>query len=306
VRDLVETESIEVVEDGPLRALVEVVRTFGASRVTQRIALHADDARVHLEAELDWHEGEKLLKAALPFVVHAQHHSAEIQFGHLRRPTHTNTSWDDARFEVVAHRWVHVEEPGYGIGVVNAGTYGHDITRRVGEDGQVETEVRLSLVRAAKSPDPTQDQGHHVFAYAVVPGASVSDAVAAGYEMNLPLRLAAGTAAGLAAGTVERPTGPWSVVSSSDPGVRIEAVKLADDRSGDVVVRVYEALGRRAEATLRAGFDVADVSEVGLTERPLTEAMPRARSLDVAGRSIALGLRPFQIVTLRLTRGVRP
>jgi alpha-mannosidase len=296
VRDLVELESIEVVEDGPLRARVEVVRTFGASRVTQRIALHADDASVHLEAELDWHEGEKLLKASLPFVVHAQHHSAEIQFGHLRRPTHTNTSWDDARFEVVAHRWVHVEEPGYGIGVVNAGTYGHDITRRVGEDGQVETEVRLSLVRAAKSPDPHQDQGHHLFAYAVVPGASVGDAVAAGYEMNLPLRLAPGTAA--------RRAEPWSVVSSSDPGVRIEAVKLADDRSGDVVVRVYEALGRRAEATLSAGFDVADVAEVSLTERPLSEGMPRARSLEVAGRSITLGLRPFQIVTLRLARGV--
>lgn len=304
VRDLVEVESIEVVEYGPLRARVEIVRAFGASRVTQRISLHADDARVHLEVELDWHEGEKLLKASLPFVVHAQHHSAEIQFGHLRRPTHTNTSWDDARFEVVAHRWVHVEEPGYGIGVVNAGTYGHDITRSVGDDGQVETEVRLSLVRAAKSPDPTQDQGHHVFAYAVVPGASVSDAVAAGYEMNLPLRLAAGTAAGPGAFSAVRRAEPWSVVSSSDPGVRIEAVKLADDRSGDVVVRVYEALGRRAEATLTAGFDVADVAEVGLTERPLTEAIPRARSLDVAGRAITLGLRPFQIVTLRLARGV--
>jgi alpha-mannosidase len=197
---------------------------------------------------------------------------------------------------------VHVEEPGYGIGVVNAGTYGHDITRRVGADGQVETEVRLSLVRAAKSPDPHQDQGHHLFAYAVVPGASVADAVAAGYEMNLPLRLAAGAAAGSATGPTARPAKPWSVVSSSDPGVRIEAVKLADDRSGDVVVRVYEALGRRAAATLTAGFDVADVAEVSLTERPLSDGMPRARSLDVADRSITLGLRPFQIVTLRLAR----
>jgi alpha-mannosidase len=84
--------------------------------------------------------------------------------------------------------------------------------------------------------------------------------------------------------------------------VRIEAVKLADDRSGDVVVRVYEALGRRAAATLTAGFDVADVAEVSLTERPLSDGMPRARSLDVADRSITLGLRPFQIVTLRLAR----
>lgn len=297
VRDLTELESMDVVEAGPLRAVVEVRRAFGASRLTQRITLHADDPQVRLGVELDWHEREKLLKAALPFVVHAQHHSAEIQFGHLRRPNHANTSWDAARFEVMAHRWVHVEEPGYGIAVVNAGTYGHDVTRRVGDDGQVETEVRLSLVRAATSPDPEQDQGAHAFEYAIVPGASVADAVEAGYALNLPLHVAGNDR--LADGAQPE---PWSVLESSDPGVRIEAVKLADDRSGDVVVRVYEALGRRACTTLTAGFDVAAASEVMLTEAPLRDAMPRARSLQHAGRQIALELRPFQLVTLRLSR----
>jgi alpha-mannosidase len=294
VRDLVEVESLEVTDDGPLRARVEVRRAFGASSVTQRITVNADDALVRLAVELDWHEVEKLLKVSLPFVVHAQHHSAEIGFGHVRRPTHTNTSWDAARFEVMAHRWVHVEEPGYGIGVANAGTYGHDITRRVGDDGQVETEVRLSLVRAARVPDPHQDQGRHTFEYAVVPGASVADAVAAGYALNLLLRVVPGVA-------VAR-SGAWSLVTSSEPGVRVEAVKLADDRSGDVVLRVYEALGRRARTTLAVGFDVASVAEVMLTEAPLRDGMPRARALEHDGSTIDLELRPFQIVTLRLAR----
>ncbi|WXZ51281.1 glycoside hydrolase family 38 C-terminal domain-containing protein [Clavibacter tessellarius] len=143
-----------LVEDSPLRATVEVVRQFGRSRVVQRVSLHADDARIHATADLDWLEDEKLLKVSFPLTIHAQHHSAEIQFGHVRRPTHTNTSWDEARFEVMAHRFVHVEEPGYGVALTNAGSYGHDITRSVGATGEVETEMRISLVRAARSPTP--------------------------------------------------------------------------------------------------------------------------------------------------------
>lgn len=292
--DLDTADAIELSVDGDLRARVSVTRTFGTSRLTQTIAVNADDVRVHFGVDLDWNEREKLLKASLPFVVHAQHHSAEIQYGHVRRATHTNTSWEDAKFEVMAHRWVHVEEPGYGIGVTNDATYGHDITRTVGASGEVETEVRLSLVRAANSPDPVQDAGHHTFAYAVHPGADIAAVVASGYEQNLPLRRPATEGAGARA---------WSVLRSTDEGVRIEAVKLADDRSGDVIVRVYEALGRRATTTLVPGFAVASVEEVDLLERPLGDDMARSRHLAHDADAIVLALRPFQVVTLRLTRG---
>ncbi|PSL37988.1 alpha-mannosidase [Labedella gwakjiensis] len=295
VRDLDVADEVDLVEAGPLRAVVRVRRAFGTSRVEQTIAVHADDVRVHLGVELEWNEREKLLKASLPFVVHAQHHSAEIQYGHVRRAIHTNTSWDDARFEVMAHRWVHVEEPGYGIGVTNAATYGHDITRRVGATGEVETEVRLSLVRAANSPDPEQDAGHHSFRYAVHPGADIADVVASGYEQNLALR----------APTTDEAVAveAWSVVASAHPAVRVEAVKLADDRSGDVVVRVYESLGRRSSTTLTLGFDVAEATEVDLLERPLAEDGPRALAFARADeRTVTLRLRPFQVVTLRFRR----
>jgi alpha-mannosidase len=290
--DLDRADAVELSIDSDLRARVVVTRTFGTSRLTQTIAVHADDVRVHFAVDLDWNEREKLLKASLPFVVHAHHHSAEIQYGHVRRATHQNTSWEDAKFEVMAHRWVHVEEPGYGIGVTNDSTYGHDITRTVGVSGEVETEVRLSLVRAANSPDPIQDAGHHTFAYAVHPGADIAAVVASGYEQNLPLRRPA------ADGEVEA----YSVMRSTDEGVRIEAVKLADDRSGDVIVRVYEALGRRASTFVVPGFAVASATEVDLLERPLRDDMAHARRLEHQGDGIALELRPFQVVTLRLTR----
>lgn len=293
-RNLVELESIDLVESGPLRATVRVTRSFGRSRVVQDVMIVADDPAVHIETELDWHEDEKLLKAAFPLLLHAQHHSAEIQFGHLRRPLHTNTSWDDARFEVMAHRWVHVEEPGYGVAITNGGTYGHDFLRRVADTGEVVTEVRLSLVRAARSPDPGQDIGHHHFSYSIVPGASIQHAIDAGEIENAPLRLATDLLA------PQSNRGPLiSVISGS---ARISSVKLADDRSGDVIVRLYESDGGRTDATVMADFDVTSITEVDLLERPLDNRASKALSLNMLEGHVALSLRPFQIVTLRFAR----
>ncbi|MCI1661669.1 MAG: glycosyl hydrolase-related protein [Actinomyces sp.] len=291
VRDIVEVEALTVEDEGPLRAGARVRRSFSRSTVEQTILLQADDPAVRFEVDLDWAEQEKLLKVALPFEIHAQYHSAEVQFGHVRRTTTTNTSWEDAKFEVMAHRWVHVAEPGYGIGVTNTGTYGHDVTRAVGDSGETQTEVRLSLVRAARVPDPIQDQGHHHFGYAVCPGATIDEVVTQGYEANLPIRLPEAPDPDVAT---------RSLVRVDNAGIRVEAVKLADDRSGDVVVRLYEAAGARNRATVAFGFPVGRVAEVDLRERPLAPEMPHARGLRVSGQGVDVELRPFEILTLRI------
>jgi alpha-mannosidase len=211
-----------------------------------------------------------------------------VQFGHVHRPTHTNTSWDAARFETCAHRWVHVGEAGYGVAVTNDATYGHDVGRSTREDGGTTTTVRLSLLRAPLYPDPESDQGEHVLRCALVVGATIADAVREGYRANLPLREVDGAG----------PVAPLVAVDA--PAVVVEAVKLAEDRSGDVVVRLYESLGGRARARLRAAFPVASVAETDLLERPLPT--PRALVGGADGGDVALELRPFQIVTLRLGR----
>jgi alpha-mannosidase len=252
--------------------------------------VRAGSRRVDVHTEIDWHESEKILKAAFPLDVHAERSAAEIQFGHVHRPTHTNTSWEAARFEVYGHRWVHVGEPGYGVAILNDATYGHDVSRTTREDGGTTTTVRLSLVRAPRVPDPEADQGRHAFTYALLPGATVEDAIAEGYALNLPLRVAPGPALDALAG-------------SDDPAVTIESVKLADDGSGDVVVRLYEAHGGRARATLRPGFPVAEATVTDLLERPLPgeAGLPLTRDGDGAG-GVRVELRPFQILTLRLRR----
>ncbi len=283
VRDLTEADSVALsVEDGVATAVV--TRSFGRSVVTQTLRLRPGARRLDVECAMDWHESEKFLKVAFPLDVHADRSASETQFGHIFRPTHQNTSWDAAKFEIAAHRWLHVGEPGYGVAVVNDSTYGHDVTRDTHDGGGTVTTVRLSLIRAPRFPDPQTDQGRHVVNYAIVPGAEIGDAVREGYRINLPQRVVAG-------GVPEIEP----IVALDNDAVVVEAVKLADDRSGDVVVRLYESRGGRARATLTAGFGVTAAEEVDLLERRLAD-----RETD--GRTVSFELRPFQILTLRLKR----
>ncbi|MER0483571.1 glycoside hydrolase family 38 C-terminal domain-containing protein [Streptomyces sp. Edi2] len=278
--DLTDAESVELTAAGPLSATVRVTRAFGASRIVQELTLRAGSHRLDITCDIDWHESEKVLKAAFPLDVHAERSTSEVQFGHVHRPTHTNTSWDAARFEICAHRWLRVAEPGYGIALLNDSTYGHDVTRTPHPEG-LGTTVRLTLLRAPHSPDPETDQGTHRFTYALLPGAGTGEAVAEGLALNLPLRTA-----------VAPPVPP--LIRVDHPALTVESVKLAEDRSGDVVVRLYESRGGRARGTLSPGFPVERVTVTDLLERPLHEEEEGPTS------EVAVELRPFQILTLRL------
>ncbi|MEJ5868290.1 glycoside hydrolase family 38 C-terminal domain-containing protein [Pseudokineococcus sp. 5B2Z-1] len=297
VSDLVGADAVELLPDaGDGAAGVRVRRSFGASTAVQDLVLVPGAARVDVRCEIDWAEREKVLKLAFPLDVHTDSAAFETQFGHLRRATHVNTTWDAARFEVCAHRFVHVGEPGYGVAVVNDATYGHDVTRHPREGGGTTSTVRLSLLRAPRFPDPDTDQGTHVLRASLVVGAGTADAVREGYALNLPERRATGGRAVAPVVRLEDESAPGAVV--------VEAVKVADDRSGDVVVRLYEALGGRARARLLPSFPVAGVDEVDLLERPAPDDVRGALAsgdLDEGGGA-ALRLRPFQVVTLRLAR----
>ena len=305
VTDVRALDSLEVAQvDGA--AEVTIKRTFRKSHITQRVRISPESKTVMVDNDVDWHEQETLLKAAFPLDVHADHARFETQYGHIQRATHENTSWDNARFEVCAHRWVHVGEPGFGAAVINDSSYGHDVSRHQGTHGSSFSTVRLSLLRGPRFPDPGTDQGHHHFSYGLVVGAEIQDAVAAGYALNLPERTAGAGAGGrLGADVAAAHTAAVEpLVSTDSSAALIEAVKLADDRSGDVIVRLYEPLGARAMVTLSASFPVADAQENNLLEQPydagsLTWCGPSA---DSAGQ-IRLALRPFQILTIRLQKG---
>ncbi|MCR2812664.1 glycoside hydrolase family 38 C-terminal domain-containing protein [Microbacterium sp. zg.Y1084] len=281
--DLRDAESVSTTADG---AGVVVIRRFGASRVEQEFRVDAASGALDITVRLDWHERQKMLKLAFPLQLRAERTESEIQFGHVSRPVHANTTWDAAKFETVAHRWIRVVEGGYGVSIANDASYGHDVRRGDGAAGGAHTVARVTLVRAPLFPDPGADQGRHEFTVSLRPGADVADAVADGFRLNLPPVQLTGA----------RPIEPALTVD--DRGVVVEAVKLADDGSGDVVVRLYEARGSPRRAPLRRGFAWAGVEQVDLLERPVAATVLGT----VSDGTIALHLQPFQLATLRLRR----
>ncbi len=278
VTDVVDVRAIDTGVDGDGAAYAVIDRVFGDSSVRQTVLVRPGRPGVEIRVEVDWHEQQRLLKLAFDLDVHAERARFETQFGHVARSIHENTSWDAARFEVAAHRWVHVGEP-VGVALANDGTYGHEVRRVARRGGGMAVLLRATLVRGPRFPDPDADQGRHEFRFHLVPAATPADAVAAGYALNLPPAERAG----------DRDVAPL-VRLEGDPNVLIEAVKLADDRSGDLVVRLYEAHGVPGAATLRTSFPAAGMIVTDLLERRVADTGP------------ALRLRPFQIVTVRVTR----
>jgi len=266
-------------------AAVRVCATVGRSSIVQEISLRRGDIALTIRNTVHWAEQDRLLKLEFPLAIAADRYAAEVQFGHVFRPTHTNTSWDSARFEACAHRWVHVGEPGFGVAIANESSYGHSVRRERDDDGTLLTVVGLSMLRSPRFPDPTADHGCHDLTYRIAPGADIREAMRLGYETNMPVR---------------RVTGGRStdaLFSVSHPGVKIETVKLAEDRSGDVIVRLYESEGNRSELTVDARFDCAAPVRTDLLERTLPDA-----DISSTAGSAALRLRPFELATLRFPR----
>lgn len=278
-RDLVKSESFEIVERGPVRVAVEVVKRFGNSTIRQRISLGPTPG-IRFDTEIDWHEEDKLLKVAFPINVNAAKATYEIQFGNVERPTHMNTSWDMARFEVCAQKWADLSEGGHGVALLNDGKYGHDIHGNV---------MRLSLLRAPKAPDPECDMGVHRFTYVLLPHydqVQHADVVAAAYALNSPLRHAFLRPSAGQPGELPR------LLSVENRNLVVEAVKKAED-SGHLVVRVYECHNTRGTAELYCARPVRAAWLADLNERPL-------KQLEIDEGLVVFDFKPFEIITVLL------
>jgi len=270
---------IEVVEDG-WRGAVRFRRSFGSSVIDQTMVLAAGSRRVDFVTDVDWHEDHKFLKVAFPVAVHASNARFEIQFGHLARPTHANTAFEQARFEVCAQRWADLTEAGFGVALLNDCKYGYDVRGDT---------LRLSLLRAPTAPDPLCDRGRHRFTYALLPhGGDLTPVIAAGYALGAPLVV---RAAGPATPPV-RP-GEHSLIRVNDPGFVVETVKAADDGRG-LIVRGYESLGGGRRVRLLPGVACSAAIRTDLLERDGDAVL-----VAVDG-AIELAVRPFELVTLRL------
>jgi len=276
--DLADLSRQQVEVPGGLRGAVRFTREFGRSRISQLMVLDAGSRVLRFECDVDWHEDHKLLKVAFPVAVRSSRATYEIQFGHVERTTHSNTSWDRARFEVCAHRWADLGEPGYGVALLNDCKYGYDIHGSV---------MRLSLLRAPAHPDPGADRGRHRFTYALMPHPGdfrEAGVIAAAEDLNAPLRAVRGGPS-----VVRR-----SLVEVDTPQVVVETIKRAED-SDALIVRLYEAWGGRCKARVTTNPAASRAHLCDLLERNLEE-------VGVREGSIELEAGPFKILTLKLER----
>jgi len=273
-------ESITVIEQGPLRASLQIKRRIMHSHYTQTLTLTHHSARLDITTDIDWQERHMLLKAAFPVDILAFTATYEIQWGHVQRPTHRNTSWDWARFETCAQKWVDLSEGDYGVSLLNNCKYGHDIRDNV---------IRISLLRAPTSPDPTADQGQHQFTYSLLPHADPvgTQTIRAAYALNDPL-LAFTNSGDLDSGI------PSSLMCADCENIIIETIKAAEDGRG-IIVRMYDSLRRRGTVTLHTGFTIAEARRTNLIEDD-------GEQIDILpdGAGVRLAYSPFEIITLRL------
>ncbi|GAB4557316.1 MAG: alpha-mannosidase [Anaerolineae bacterium] len=275
------TSSVEVVETGPVRGVVRVVRHHRASRIEQDIVLYDELPRIDFVTRVDWQERQTLLKVAFPVDVLADQATFEIQFGAVQRPTHRNTSWDQEKFEVPAHRWADLSEAGYGVSLLNDCKYGYDVRDNV---------LRLTLLRGPEFPDPDADRGHHEFVYALWPHRGDwrdGDTVRQGWQLNVPLVPVAPADRDVARDL----PGSHSLIHVDGPAV-VEALKPAEDGHG-VILRLYEPHGGRGPVTVTLPTAAAKVARCNLVEEPEEE-------ISAPDGRFTTAIRPFQILTFRI------
>lgn len=277
-----QVEAVEIVEDSVRKGL-KITKKYLASTIVQTIRLYDASPRIDFETEVEWHQQHQILKAAFPLDLHTTQAAYEIQFGHVLRPTHQNTSWDAAKFEVCAGKWADLSESDYGVSLLNDCKYGH------GASGSTLT---LSLLKGATYPHPEADQGHHSFTYALLPHAGDfrrGETIYEAYSLNQPLQAMAVTGSGSL-------PAEFSPVSTQEPGIIPETFKLSED-GRDYILRFYDAYDRRSTTKITLGIPFTSVELCDLMENPIDSS-----ALKVEGQTVSVPVRNFEIVTLRIRR----
>ena len=264
-------QSVEIIEQGPIRYCIKIERAFCNSKITQYIYFYSNVSRVDFKTVVDWNEKSILLKAAFPININASRATYEIQYGNLERETHNNTSWDLAKFEVCGHKWA------YGISLMNDCKYGYDIKDNL---------MRLTLLKAGTYPNPDADLGIHEFTYSLYPHNGTwkeAGTQKMAYNLNVPMHVVIDNSH---KGILPEAMALFSVDKEN---CIIEVVKKAEDGNG-IIVRLYEYMNRRDKVKLSVGNDIYGAWECDLMENKI-------ESIKIDGRDLTFDIKPYEIKT---------
>ena len=267
------------------------------SYITLSAALKGQPSQVDCYAEVDWHENSRFLKVEFPVDIVNTEASYETAYSITKRPTHYNTSWDMAKFEVCCHRYADLSENTYGVSILNDSKYGFATAGKT---------MRLSLLRAAKAPDEHADMGQHTIRWAILPhkGPLSATTVRAAYAFNSPLKLLSAPSATIQALSGENPI---KLVNRDDSeSLVLDTVKRGHDdedispgeglrtnKGQSVIVRVYESLGGTSRGTVKTSFDVKRVTKTNILEDDLED-------ISVSDGQFDIKLRPFEVATYKI------
>ncbi len=282
-------QSISLVEVGPLRQSIEITRRIADSTYTQRISISNNSKQIDFDTTINWRERFKLLKVAFPVNILNSVATYEIQWGNVQRPTHRNTSWDWARFETCAHKWVDLSEGNYGVSLLNDCKYGHDIHDNV---------IRLSLLRGPTVPDPLADLGVHQFKYSLLPHLNSWDqqTQAAAYALNDPVIVFMNP--------ISPEEKPYAIEQfnlnhplffADCQNVVIETIKRAEDGNG-LIVRLYESHRKRGRVIIKSFIKIQSAFETNLLEE-------NEYPCEIIDFEIHLDIKPYEIKTIRVHFG---
>lgn len=266
-------QSVCCTEDGPVRMRLKFTYSYRASRIEQEMVVYGNNRRIDFETHVDWHEDHRLLRTLFDVDVRSTKATYDVQFGHVERPTHWNTSWDWAKFEVCGHKWADLSETGYGVSLLNDCKYGYSVK---------DTVMGLSLLKSPKYPDTEADMGEHTFTYALLPhtGNLGAETIEQGISLNQPAVCVPGASAA-----------PVGAFLKKDSGsVKVDAIKPAEDGNG-FVVHLHECLGGRAKVTLTSDYPIQAYAPCNLLEE---------YDEKITDAEIHAEFRPFEIKCFRI------
>ena len=274
--DVTDVQFAQWTELGPVRATLEVERKISSSTIHQKIHFYADTRRIDFETTVDWQEHQHLLKVLFPVDIHTDEATFDIQFGNLKRKIHQNTSWDVARFESCAQKWMDMSEGYYGVSLLNDCKYGHSGLNGV---------MGLTLIKSGIEPNPVADREVHVFTYALLPHYGdwrCAETIQEAYSLNQPALMVFGGESG----------DLFSLCSVNKPNVIVETIKQAEDGEG-VIVRMYEAHNARTPVTLTWNKPFISVEECNAIEE-------KKKDIQVNNGQFSFIIKPYEIKTFRI------
>jgi len=278
--ELPKPDKIFVKEANDEYAIVRIERTYGQSRLVQEFVMYARSPRIDIKNDIDWHEHSQILKAEFPVDVNAVRATYEIQFGYLERPTVCNTSWDEVKFEVCAHKWADISDNGYGVAVMNDCKYGYSAK---------DSTLSLTMLRCGNSPNPEADKERHQFVYSILPHMGdfrQAEVVKEAYLLNNPLKVVGGAS--------KNPEIPSRFSLFTTSGAVLDTIKPAEDGDG-WILRFYEPYNKTQRVCVSCGIEIEEVIPVNLMEEA-TEDL----TVEKSGTQIFFDIKPFELISLRV------